>query len=593
MLKFTKQQVSDVIIYNAMKNRTHLNNWVIPKNYKSRKNLKFALLFALIYLFLFNSQIYAQDVKYRRSSLSMILLHSNNSSDSVTEINSLKEIENIFLEELQKQRGNVEEYKQDIDNILWGKENKIDVNSIKKIALDTWNSYPFPDKYDNNNIKTKNLSLIDTLINLSKKDLKNIEDIEKKIKRLSVGKKAPIVKLEEKRLKTIQKLAKKKNTSKKFAKALQDINKKIGSQIKDLRLQVEGYKNQIEDIRYGNKRSTIFTAMKDQKKDIKIIQPKVENQLNQQQVAPQLVRQWFSSKDGKMFDMSTIQQRGLYDASMLDVNLAKSTVRGMSMLEDAGEELLNNTFVTITNLNFFSNKPIADMLRSIGKTVDNVASADPTGIAAIIGSIVKLSMDLAAAGIEDGYTVFSKTFLYKLKWNDEVSAEFYNIWGDEAAFEKMNFQLEYVGVQYEKSVVNAGVFSKKEDRQIDNVIQKLVIRNLDENFANLQKNYDVFKPKVPVKSVNPLTAEIGMKEGLKGGEKFEILEITQDPKTGRTKWVRIGTTTVDKKFVWDNRYNAGDQPDNVVIGKDGQPISVTTFSNNAKAQPGMFLRQIK
>ena len=520
--------------------------------------------------------------KYRRSSLSLILIDSDSSTDTLVEINTLKESELMLLEELKRnQVQNIEQIRQEIDEILWGNKTNINTSSVRKIARDSWGAYPFPDKYDKNEIKTKNISITNVAITLSNKDRREIAQIEKEILRLS----SQISALERGRTKAIQGIAKKTKTGRKYAQCLNNIENKYGKNLAMLRCQVEEQKDKIENIKVGGTRSTIFTAVTDQKKDTKNIQPKIEKQLEEQRIAHQLVRKWFSSEDGKLFDMSTIQKRGLYDASMLDVNLAKSTVRGMGILEDAGAELIDNTFVVITDIDFFSNKPIADMLRMVSKAAGN---------AGIFGSIAGLAMNIAAAAIEDGYSVFSKTFLYKLKWDEKKTAEFYAIWGDEKAFEKMDFQLEFVGVQYERSVVNAGIFSKKENRKMETVIKKLTTRNLDENFANLQKKYDVFKPKVPIKTSNPLTAEIGMKEGLDGGERFEILEMTQNPETGRTKWVRVGTATVDKKLIWDNRYNAGEEPENKVIGPDGNPISATTFkNNNTNAQVGMFLRQIK
>ena len=58
-------------------------------------------------------------------------------------------------------------------------------------------------------------------------------------------------------------------------------------------------------------------------------------------------------------------------------------------------------------------------------------------------------------------------------------------------------------------------------------------------------------------------------------------------------YLALGKTTVDKKLVWDNRYNAGDPPEKEVKDKDGNPITATTFKDVKKAQPGMLLKQVK
>jgi len=46
----------------------------------------------------------------------------------------------------------------------------------------------------------------------------------------------------------------------------------------------------------------------------------------------------------------------------------------------------------------------------------------------------------------------------------------------------------------------------------------------------MQATYEVFKPKFPVLTNPPLTAGFGLKEGLKGGEKFELLETVWNEK---------------------------------------------------------------
>ena len=527
-----------------------------------------------------------QTDKYRRSSLALIIVSSDTSDVAIPEINTLRESQEILLTEL-KNRGVVtDQLKAEMDEILWANVVNVDVGGIKKLALNSWGKYPFPDKYDNHGVPTNRISLAKPNYSLTAKDNGEIATLNQKIA-ANINK---IAMLEKNRAKEIEKIAKKDQNAKSYAKALQKIDKKYGEPIANAKRQNEGFKEDIENVKAGGTNTTIFTAMRDQKKDIKNFQPKLEQQLTEQRVAHQLVKKWFSSEDGKMFDMSTIQKRGLYDATQMDFNVASATTRGKALLADAGEELINNTFVAVVDLNFFSNKPIADLLVAMGKAISDNA---PSGMAGLVFQIAAASFFIAAKAIEDGYTVFSKAFLYKLKWNDEIAAKFYNIWGDEAAFNNMDFELEFVGVHYQKETVNAGIFSKKENRQLETIIRKLVIRNVDNNFATLQKNYDVFKVKVPIISTNPITAEVGMKEGLKGGERFEILQMTQNPETGRTKWVRVGTTTLDKKILWDNRYNAGDEPEKVVMGKDGIPITASAFKDALGAQPGMYLRQIK
>jgi hypothetical protein len=139
----------------------------------------------------------------------------------------------------------------------------------------------------------------------------------------------------------------------------------------------------------------------------------------------------------------------------------------------------------------------------------------------------------------------------------------------------------------------------------------------------LQKEYEVFKPKVQLYTAEPITAKIGMKEGLEGGEKFEVLIQKVNPETGKTKYDRVGVITVDKNSIWDNRYavtekveansSSASAPEQVpapapVAEEDksekkkdkkeknesnGKNLDRTSFKGSGKYYPGMLIRQIK
>ena len=83
-----------------------------------------------------------------------------------------------------------------------------------------------------------------------------------------------------------------------------------------------------------------------------------------------------------------------------------------------------------------------------------------------------------------------------------------------------------------------------------------------------------------------------MKEGLEGGEKFEVLEQTMDPKSGLTKYKRVGEIKVSKKQIWDNRFQM-DQAD--AAGEKSDKVLDRTFFDGSddKFFAGMLIKQIK
>jgi hypothetical protein len=250
--------------------------------------------------------------------------------------------------------------------------------------------------------------------------------------------------------------------------------------------------------------------------------------------------------------------------------------------------LINNTFVTFTKLSFYANEPVAR------------AFADAS-IAALAGKpqiLVKSATKQIEATYEktkEGYTLLSKTWLYKLTWNENIANTFYEkLWANPEAFKKSNiFKLEYVSVQYNQSLVT---FKAGEARTEEQIIDLALVRNIDNAFAELQKDNDVFKTKSPIYSIAPITAKIGMKEGLEGGETFELLELTYNAKTGLTSYKSLGKLKADSNLVWDNRYNADDKTAQY-LDKNGAPLATglegTKFSDSEKVQIGMLIKQIR
>jgi hypothetical protein len=119
----------------------------------------------------------------------------------------------------------------------------------------------------------------------------------------------------------------------------------------------------------------------------------------------------------------------LYNANEIEANIAKGQARGMASLGDAGEQLINNTFVTFTKLSFYANEPVAR------------AFADAS-IAALAGKpqiLVKSATKQIEATYEktkEGYTLLSKTWLYKLTWNENIANTFYEkLWANPEAFQ--------------------------------------------------------------------------------------------------------------------------------------------------------------
>jgi hypothetical protein len=330
---------------------------------------------------------------------------------------------------------------------------------------------------------------------------------------------------------------------------------------------------------------------KEKKKKVDEVQLAIEKAIYDNQIAKELVKKWYNYNNGKV-NIDTLLSRAAYDASELDLAVADGQADKKQFLSGAAEELLGNTFVTFSYTKFISCLPKAEAVRALA-----YAAAEQIGNP-VAKMAAKKAADVAYNKMKDGYRAVTKTYLYQLVWDEETSATFYNYWLDNTtidakAFEadKETFKMVLVGKDEASSTVYPQAKLKelmKEGYSLmdSTVVKRTVIRNTDKMYAQLAKNYEVFKPVVPVYTEKPLTAQIGMKEGLEGGEKFDVLEC-QITKDGKTIWKPVGVVVVDKKQIWDNRYAAGEEDGE----KFDESVKATLFKGKATA--GLYLRQQK
>lgn len=322
--------------------------------------------------------------------------------------------------------------------------------------------------------------------------------------------------------------------------------------------------------------------------------PIIDNYMRQEKIAAKLVAKWFNRKEDGSFDMDLIGARGSYDASDMAAKIASNSARGLASLADAGEELIANTFVVVSKLKFVSNEITASAVRISAYIAADQIPNEYLRVAA------KLAADVAYASTHEGYTVWTTSYLYKLKWNDSIAAVFYNdLWVDKNHLDSVRaskfyssniFGMEFVGSEKSSSLV---AFSA--GRSPEEVIEVATVRTIDNVYAKLQKEYDIFKTKTPLYTGQPITAKIGMKEGVQARDRYEVLEQVQD-EDGKTKYVRRGVVRVKRNKIWDNRFAAG-QPAAAAIGDQdpaGDPaLDRTYFKGGKNYYSGMLIRQIK
>lgn len=335
--------------------------------------------------------------------------------------------------------------------------------------------------------------------------------------------------------------------------------------------------------------------------------------------AKKTVAKWFDrNPETGTFDLDLVTRRGNYNASEADVREALLSKRGLSVIADAGEDLIENSFLLINDIIYVDKEKSAAIASSIFSGLAIVAAAISVEATVEqdavkedkvdVGDVAALAAGTAAIGaiISDaiaGFTVKVTSYLYRLRWNDSIAAVFYNdLWCDttyapeeiarrKALFDKMDgknglFTFDYIGsykVKSDKTVLR-GLHDNND------VIRKVCARALDKNIAALQRKYEVFKVKTPVTAIDGpfIRAQIGMKEGIRPNSKFEVLERRMDDE-GRVSYQRTAVVKPVKGLIWDNRFMATEE--DAAHAK----LNATTFRKKGAGlvAEGMLLRQLK
>lgn len=312
--------------------------------------------------------------------------------------------------------------------------------------------------------------------------------------------------------------------------------------------------------------------------------------IQKNKIASRLVGKWFNRDFySGACDMELIKERGLYNATEFDKQLAMHSARGLAMLQDAGEELIGNTFVLVNDIRYLDKNKGAKTASSVIKILGNVAAAytgtDIDNLTDNVGDLVETIK---------GFTVKINTFLYRLEWTEEQANIFYQEqYGDGvdkskwANFENArdNYNLNYVG-KVESSGGTTSFIGINEDEPIM-MVRKACQRAIDENVVDLQRSYEEFRTRTPLTSVEPLTANIGMKEGINPNSRFEVLEVVETESGGK-KHKRVGIIKPIENLIWDNRYMATEE------GAVGAELGHTTFQivSGKDFNKGMLIREI-
>jgi hypothetical protein len=266
-----------------------------------------------------------------------------------------------------------------------------------------------------------------------------------------------------------------------------------------------------------------------------------------------MVAKWFNRQADGMMNLDYVHKCGLYNATDQDVKIAVASKRGDAFLKDAGQNLVNKTYVLI-----------------------------------LVPTDVKSKDDGKTRGWDCQYDFF----FFQLLFTPEVVSNFYNVWpydDDEAAtklkkvaaFDTLTFKFADV---YNKSMQSASVSetltNSKTPKSLDQLKEELANHMYESATFSLDKDLEDFRVKVKVEKLRPTRAKVGKKEGLKCDQQFFVYQYKFDESKGTVSPERQAVVRTTSKIA-----------DNRTIASGSSPMSSFYQTYGGTIREGMILQQ--
>jgi hypothetical protein len=260
----------------------------------------------------------------------------------------------------------------------------------------------------------------------------------------------------------------------------------------------------------------------------------LSNMLTKDGIGRKMVAKWFNRKEDGTMNLDYVHQSGLYNATDQDVKLAGAAKRGDAFLKDAGQNLVNKTYVLI-----------------------------------LVPNDVKSKDD----GKTRGWDIMYDMFCFQLIFTPEVVAKFYDVWPYDddnaeikktkvAAFDTLTFKFADVSSKpFQFSSVSETLTNNKKPKSLETLMTEAVNRMYENSTFSLDKGNEDFRVKTKVSRVHPTRAKIGKKEGLKCDQQFFVYQYKYDEATKKASPVRQAVIRATSKIVDNRTVATGSSPE--------------------------------
>jgi hypothetical protein len=247
-----------------------------------------------------------------------------------------------------------------------------------------------------------------------------------------------------------------------------------------------------------------------------------------------VIAKWFSRKPDGSFGVELMHNRGLYNATDGDILEANASKRGLARIKDAGEQLINNSYIIVFMVN-----DLVDMNEHYDRQQKRSKTLIPR--------------------LRNGFVASITGYVFQLDFNDAVSSAFFeNLWANKGdsdlakkkdAFDNAQFPLKFVTFtndSLESSQYNPGYSLSPRVQAEPSELMYILVQGAVQNCVkSLEGRLSQFKVTTKLYNTWPLRAKIGKKEGLKRDQRYFVYQMRQN-KSGELIGKRKGVIRASK-----------------------------------------------
>jgi len=286
----------------------------------------------------------------------------------------------------------------------------------------------------------------------------------------------------------------------------------LAKMIDTLKISDKFYTN---DIGFRNIPYNTVINLFDKAQQDRVFKTDVLKLLNEKKVGQGIMTRWFNRQPDGTFNTSVLKERGIYNSDDSDLSIATASKRGESSLMDAGLGLVDHSYILVLGF--------SDLMTMDQYYTKTEAKPETRTMNGVKGNMIGL--------------------LYKLNFNDSVSAVFYqDMWVNKATadskakiakFDATTFPLvpvKNVIMPVQATQYNAGQsLAPKVQKTQNQLLQDMVNSSMTNVMNQLTYQISEFKVKAQIYKTNPIAVKIGKKEGLGFDQRYFVFENRQTP----------------------------------------------------------------